>query len=83
MRSGVLESKKKSSLLFDAEGYDPLEWDELYSSIAAALKAEGLPGVYEDPWRIVDDRFLFTGSPGEVERIEEVLEQFAVRIVCS
>jgi hypothetical protein len=73
-------TSKRISLHFDAIYYDRSEWEELFSSISAALKAEGLPGLYEDPWRSVENGFLFTGTPNRADHIESILDQFAVRI---
>jgi hypothetical protein len=72
---------KRRSLLFDARGYDPREWDELFESVAVALKAADLPTLYDEPWRNLGGGFLYTGPPDEAAEIESVLEQFAVWVV--
>jgi hypothetical protein len=74
-------TSKRCSLLFDARGYDPHEWDELFESIAIALKAADLPTLYDAPWRNLGSGYLYTGPPDEAAEIESVLEQFAVRVV--
>jgi hypothetical protein len=73
-------TSKRTSLHFDAIHYDRSEWDDLFSSISAALKAEDLPGLHEDPWRPVENGFLFTGSAARAAHIESILDQFAVRV---
>lgn len=74
---------RTGSLVFDAHGYEPLEWEDLFNSIAVALKGADLPSLYEDEWRMEGDGFLFVGTDDQVEQVREVLEQFAVRIFFS
>jgi hypothetical protein len=75
-----LITSKRTSLHFDAIYYDRSEWEELFSAISAALKAEDLPALHEDPWRPVENGFLFTGTTARADHIESILDQFAVRI---
>ena len=66
---------------FDAVGYDPLEYEEVYNDIHAALEGADLPALYSDKaWKYEGCGFRFVGSPAEVERIETILEEFGVRI---
>lgn len=74
------QRKQELSVSFDPVGYDPSEWEKLFTDIDTALEREGLPSLHGERWQPLDFGFEFTGGPDDVFRIKAVLEQFAMRV---
>ena len=71
---------EERSISFDPIGYDPSEWEELFTDIDAALELEDLPSLHGDRWQPLEFGFGFTGPTDEVFRVKSVLEQFAMQV---